>query len=454
LVKFFFNFFKGNKRTVKAKKNILASFLIKGVSIIIGFLLIRITLRYLDKTEYGIWLTLTSFLTWFTFFEIGLGNGLKNKLAESLAKKDYHLGRIYVSTTYAILTIVIGIVSLIFFIANFFIDWTLILNTPKEMISELTILSSIVFGFFFLRFVLKLIGIVLYADQRPAVANSFGPIGNLIVLIIIFILTKTTDGSLIYLGWTLSLIPVLVLIIASIYFYQTDYKKIAPSMKYVVFSYSRDLFTLGVKFFIIQISALVMFQSSNIIIAQFFGPSEVTSYNIGYKLFSVISMLFNIIVTPFWAAYTEAWVKKDILWIKRTVNNMFKIWLGFIFLGVFLLFISIPFFNFWIGKEEMIDIPISFKLKVALMIYFLLFTFGNIFNTFINGVGKIKVQMYSLLLGAFLFIPISFFLIKELKWGIESVVIASILANFYSPLIAPYQYYKIINNKANGIWNQ
>ncbi len=451
---FIVNFFKGNKRTVKAKKNILASFFIKGISIIIGFLLIRITLRYLDKTEYGIWLTLTSFLIWFTFFEIGLGNGLKNKLAESLAKRDYHLGRIYVSTTYAILTIVIGVVSLIFFIANFFIDWTLILNTPKEMISELTILSSIVFGFFFLRFVLKLIGIVLYADQRPAVANSFGPIGNLLVLIIVFILTKTTDGSLVLLGWTLSLIPVLVLIIASIYFYQTDYKKIAPSMKYVEFSYSRDLFTLGVKFFIIQISALIMFQSSNIIIAQFFGPSEVTSYNIGYKLFSVISMLFNIIVTPFWAAYTEAWVKKDILWIKRTVNNMFKIWVGFIFLGVILLFISVPFFNFWIGKEQMVDIPISFKLKVALMVYFLLFTFGNIFNTFINGVGKIKVQMYSLLLGAFLFIPISFFLIKELKWGIESVVIASILANFYSPLIAPYQYYKIINNKANGIWNQ
>ncbi len=451
---FIYNFFKGNKRTIKAKKNIVASFLIKGVSIVIGFILIRITLRYLDKTEYGIWLTLTSFLTWFTFFEIGLGNGLKNKLAEAIARKDYHLGRIYVSTTYAILTIVIGAVSLIFLIANFFIDWTLILNTPKEMIHELTILSSIVFGFFFLRFVLKLIGIVLYADQRPAVANSFGPIGNLLVLIIIFVLTKTTDGSLVVLGWTLSLIPVLVLIIASIYFYQTDYKKIAPSVEYVKFSYSKDLFTLGVKFFIIQISALIMFQSSNIIIAQFFGPSEVTSYNIGYKLFSVIMMLFNIIVTPFWAAYTEAWVKKDILWIKKTVNNILKIWVGFIFIGVFLLIISVPFFNFWIGKEEMQDISISFKLKVALMIYFLVFTFGNIFNTFINGVGKIKVQMYSLLIGAFLFIPIAFFLIKELKWGIESVVIASILANFYSPLIAPYQYYKIVNEKAHGIWNK
>lgn len=451
---FFYNFLKGHQRTIKAKKNIIASFIIKGASIIIGFLLIRITLKYLDKTEYGIWLTLTSFLTWFTFFEIGLGNGLKNKLAEALATKNYNLGRIYVSTTYALLTIIIGIVSMIFFVVNFFIDWTVILNTPKGMLHELTILSSIVFGLFFLRFVLKLIGIVLFADQKPAIANSFGPIGNFLILILIYILTKTTEGSLVLLGWVLSLVPVLVLIGASIFFYHTEYKKIAPSIKYVKFSYSKDLLGLGVKFFIIQISALIMFQSSNIIIAQFFGPSEVTSYNIAYKLFSVITMLFNIIVTPFWAAYTEAWVKKDTVWIKKTVNNIFKIWLGFIILGIFLLLISIPFFNFWIGNDEMTDINISLQLKVALLIYFLLFTFGNIFNTFINGVGKIKMQMYSLLIGSFLFVPIAFFLINELKWGIESVVIASILANFYSPIIAPLQYYKIINNKAYGIWNK
>ena len=180
-------FFKGHQRTVKAKKNIIASLLIKGLSIIIGFLMVRITLSYLEPTKYGIWLTLASFLGWFTFFEIGLGSGLKNKLAEALATQNYKLAKIYVSTTYAILSIVIGIVSIIFFVSNFFIDWTVILNTDKQMIFELTNVTFVVFGFFFLRFVIKLIDIVLTADQRPAIANSFGPIGNLIALILIYI---------------------------------------------------------------------------------------------------------------------------------------------------------------------------------------------------------------------------------------------------------------------------
>ncbi len=142
------SFFEGHKRTVNAKKNIVASFAIKGLSIIVGFLMIRVTLDYLDQTKYGIWLTLSSFLTWFSFFEIGLGGGLRNKLAEALAVKDYKLGKSYVSTTYAILAIVISAAAVIFFIANVFIDWTVVLNTDEELGPELSSLALIVFGFF------------------------------------------------------------------------------------------------------------------------------------------------------------------------------------------------------------------------------------------------------------------------------------------------------------------
>jgi O-antigen/teichoic acid export membrane protein len=454
LVKKIKEFFKGNERSVKAKKNVIGSFIVKGFSIIIGFLLIPLTLDYLEEEKYGIWLTLTAFLGWFTFFEIGLGNGLKNRLAEALAVKDYKLGKTYVSTTYAILGIVVSIVALIFFVANFFIDWTVILNTDKNMSKELSIIALIVFGFFFLRFVIKLIGIVLAADQRPAIANAFGPIGNFLSLILIYILTLTTKGSLIYLAWILSVVPVLVLVVATIYFYKNDYKEIAPSIKYVKFKYAKDLLNLGFKFFFIQISALIMFQSSEIIIAQFYGPAEVTPFNIAYKLFSVIMMVFTIIISPFWAAYTEAWVTKDISWIKNTTKNLLYVWGGMVVLALILFLSSDLFFDFWIGEDKMKTIIISDRLKVALLLYFLLFTFGGVFNMFINGVGKLSVQMYSLIIGVIIFIPTALFFIKYLHWGIESVVVATIVANFYSPFIAPIQYFKLVNQRAHGIWNK
>jgi Na+-driven multidrug efflux pump len=73
---------------------------------------------------------------------------------------------------------------------------------------------------------------------------------------------------------------------------------------------------------------------------------------------------------------------------------------------------------------------------------------------FINGVGKVLLQTYCLVLGVILFIPSIYFFIEYLGWGIEGVVMSVIIANFYSLFVAPIQYYKIINNKAHGIWNR
>lgn len=443
-------FSAGHTRSNKLKKNIIASFFIKGASIIIGFLMVPLCLKYLDQTRYGIWLTMASFLGWFTFFEIGLGSGLRNKLAESLAIKDYKKGKIYVSTTYAILSMIALIVAIAFAFINPFLNWTKILNTDPALYVELKILALIVFNFFFLRFVLKLIGIVLYADQKPAFANAIGPTGNLLSLLIVFILTKTTKGSLIYLGTTLSIMPVFVMLITSIILYSKKYKTIAPSFKNIQMKYAKDLLNLGVKFFVIQISGLIMFQTSNIIIAQFFGPAQVTPYSIAYKLFSTMNMVFAIIVMPFWSAFTEAWTVKDIDWIKRSIKKLLKVWFLLVIFGLLLLIFSPFIYRIWVGKS----IQIPFILSALLFIYFSLFTFGGVFNMFINGVGKIKLQLNCAVIGASIFFPLAFILIKYTKLGISGLVISMIISNFYGPILTPIQYMKIISKKDKGIWGK
>lgn len=108
---------KGHSRSVNAKKNILASFLIRGCSIAVSLILVPLTIHYVNPTQYGIWLTLSSIISWFGFFDIGFGNGLRNKFTEALAKDQHKLARIYVSTTYAILTIIIIIVLILFFVS-------------------------------------------------------------------------------------------------------------------------------------------------------------------------------------------------------------------------------------------------------------------------------------------------------------------------------------------------
>ncbi|MEO7043906.1 MAG: hypothetical protein ABI091_01275, partial [Ferruginibacter sp.] len=168
---------KGQERSIKAKKNIIAAFLIRGGSIIISLFLVPLTIHYVSPGQYGIWITLSSIIGWFGFFDIGFGNGLRNKFAESVAKGEHEQARIYVSTTYAILVIIIAIVLLLFFLINPFLNWSKILNTPAAMAGELSTLALIVFSFFCLQFVLQLITTVLTANQQPAKASLFNFFG-------------------------------------------------------------------------------------------------------------------------------------------------------------------------------------------------------------------------------------------------------------------------------------
>ena len=437
---------KGHNRSVKAKKNIIASFLIKGISIGVSLFLVPLTIHYLNPSRYGIWLTLSSIVGWFGFFDIGFGNGLRNKFAECVAKGEYDNARKYVSTTYAILSIIIAIIIVIYLSISPFLNWSKILNTPADMAGELSVLAMIVFLFFCLQFVLQLITTIIIANQQPAKASLFNFFGTLLSLLIIFILTKTTAGNLIYLGVAFSVTPVLVLTASSIWFYTHEYKMYAPSIKYVDFSFARNLMTLGLKFFAIQIAFVIFYQTDNIIIAQIFGPAEVTPYNIAYKYFGIIPMVFGIIITPFWSAFTEAWSKKDLPWIESIIRKLKRVWLAIFACAIIMVLLSNFFYQLWVGKE----IQVSFKMSVVMAIYVVLNTWNSIFSNFLNGVGKIKLQLYLAMIGCVINIPLAVFLGKHL--GIYGVILSTTIISSFSAVLLPLEYSKLI--KSNTLATQ
>lgn len=447
---FIINFFSGHERSVKAKKNIIVSFGLKGFSIIIGFLLVPLTLNYLNPTKYGIWLTLSSIIGWFGFFDIGLGNGLRNKLTEALALNDHKLAKTYVSTTYITLSIIIGSIYILFLSINPFLNWSKILNTTPEMAGDLSGIALIVFTFFSLRFILKLIGVILTANQLLAYNNAFGPIGNFIAFISIYYITKFSHDNLLYVSVIYSAAPVIVLILASIFFFNGKYKYLKPSFKSVDFKYIKLLAGLGIKFFILQIVVLVVFTTDNMIITQILGPAEVTPYNIAYKYLSMPVMLFGIITGPYWSAYTDAITKSDIKWIKNSMNKLIKIWFLNVVGVIVLLAISQYFYLMWVGDK--VEIP--FILSAFMGLYAIIRTETSVFGTFINGVGKIKLQMYYGIIAMVINIPISVFFARNLEMGSAGVILGTCISLAPGFVLGPIQYFKIINNKATGIWNK
>jgi len=421
---------------------------LKSISILSSFVLVPITLNYLDKEKYGLWLTISSLIGWFNFFDIGLGNGLRNKLAEAFAVKDYKLGKIYISTTYFLLCIIILILYILFIVINNFVNWSLLLNTGAELNEQLRIVAIIVFTFFSLSFILKLIGVIFIADQYSAVNDSFNTFSSLISLSVIYFLTKITSGNLVYISIIYSASPVIVLIIASIYSFNKKYPLLKPSIKSIKIKYSKELAGLGVKFFILQIAVVIIFSTDNLIITQILGPSEVTIYNIAFKYFSIATMGFTIVMTPFWSAFTEAYIKKEFDWIKKSVKNILRIWMLLVIGILFLLLFSDTFYGIWVGD----NIKIPFLLSTFMAFFAVISTWNNIFVFFINGIGKIKLQVLLSSFGMIINIPLSIFFAKNLGMGSAGVILGTCLTLSLGAITSPLQYMKIINGNAQGIW--
>ena len=447
--KIFLHFrFTGTLRSVNAKENIIFLFIFNGFNFLFNLLIVRLTLDYLGKTEYGIWLTLSSILTWFNYLDFGLGNGLRNKLAEALAHDDLRSAKIYVSTTYAVFSSIILSIIIVFIIIYRFIDWLEIFKASPYLENSLKTLVLLSVIFFLIQFVLRLLTVVINADQKTALNGFFSFSINLLTVILIYVLLKITSPSILLLGAGSTFIPVLVFVFASYIFFKKKYKAISPSIKSVKFSNLKDLLGLGLQFFIIQVAGLILFATDNMIITQLFGPSDVTVYNIAYKYFNYIPIVFYVILTPMWSAYTEAYVKDDIEWIRNTINKILKFWIFLCIVVIIMIFGANWVYNLWLGSK----IKVPLLLTILMGFFAIVSNWNNIFAYFINGVGKIRLQFYYSIFVAVINIPLSIYFAKNLNMGISGVIAATCLCLSIGAIWVPIQYFKIINKKATGIW--
>lgn len=450
ILKLYFKFGIKSERTKKITKHIGQSFLYKIGSIVANFLLVPIAIGYLDQVNYGIWLTLTSFISWFSFFDIGLGNGLRNKFAEARVRRDEVSARSYVSTAYFTIAGISFLIFLIFLAISYFVNWSKIFNTSPALEGQLSILILIVFAFFCIQLLAKLIVNIYQAEQDHSIQNRIQFITQMVTLLLVWLLTKTEGNSLLIFGTIFSLIPVIVLVGLNFLSFNLKFKNYKPALRYWSKDHLKDITGLGVKFFVVQMAAMVIFSTDNFLISHFFSPKEVVPYNIVFKYFSILTIAYTIIVTPFWSSFTESYANRDFEWIKESIRNIQKIWFCVPFILFIMILVSHQFYFLWVGDQ----VVISTSLNVSIAVYVWIYTFGMVYNYFLNGTGKIKLHLIVSVIIMFLNIPISWLLAIYFDWGIPGVVLGSSLCILMNSVYMPYQCYLLINEKAYGIWQR
>lgn len=437
------------QRTQTVLVNTFWSLFFKGVSILTSFLLVPLCLKAMSQKEYGIALTVTAIVNWISFFDVGIGNGLRTKLGQALAEGDLMTGKKYVSTAYYYISLICLGLLLLYGGLHSFIDWHSFLNVKPEEAPNLPSCIFLVIAIFALRFILQLISMVLLADQRSYLNDSILPIANVMTLGVVFFLYRYGKTNLQSVMLTTVAMPAGVLLLYTFWLFNGRYKPLRPSRKSVSTALRKGLLTLGWQFFLLQMCVLIVFSTSEVLIAKLYSVEQVTTFNIASKYYGFSFLLANMVIGPLWGAFTNAWYQKDVAWIVSVIRRMHALNFLLLIANGVLFMAATPLLKLWLGKEA----PISTGLALSLIFYNTQLIFNNVFALFLNAVGKLKVQVITSVIGAAINIPITIVLVENTNLGLASIGLANLISLVPSSIFTSVQANRLLKTSVPGKTN-
>lgn len=408
------------------------SALYKILSAVLSFVSAPLLLHCLGDEKYGIWATILSFISWIYYCDLGIGNGLRNKLASTIVIGDKEASKKYLGTAYVLITgISLGVFVFIFvFYSIFDIGNWLEIELSGENI-QVCLIAAMFFAC--VNFVMSLVNNILFAMQKASCVNFFSCISQLLFVILLVFYSITGVNTILLFAIGEGLSQLIKNIIETLFVFK-KYPELKFSLKDYDKNYTSGILSFGLQMFIVQIAALVLNSTDNILITKILGAAEVTPYNFCYKYFNMIQTLYVALIMPLLSAYTAAYTLKDTQWIYKSLKKNILL-LGIFSVGsIIAAVIFKPFTVVWLQKNIYFE-PI---LIVCTLIYFILLMFSHVFSTFLTGISCIKETTIATVIGTILNIPASVFLAKNIGLGTSGVVLGSAVSLSCTVMIGPY----------------
>lgn len=395
------------KKDRKMFNNILGTTVVKAISLLLNIYSITAYLHFFcgDKVIYGVWLTIISMLNWVVTFDLGIGNGLRNKLASAIAEGNKEKQRQLVSSAFILLFVVSVVVYIICCVIFNFVNWNVILNVEEQIVSNCVLKKSVMIAFcgLIIHFVLKLSVSILYAFKETTIGSLVTLSINLLIVIYAIIFRKQEPEIAILnisIAYAVTLVVPLFVLTVFLFAKKMNYAK--PSIKFYDRKDAIGILSLGGQFFAVQLLLLLINSTNEFIITQIEGPQSVVIYNIYFRLFSAVIALFSVIVNPIWSSISISFAEKDIdgiKWRKRTITNMAILFS----VGCFILslILQIPVNILYSSSGVVVDIRYSlcFALFSSVMIMI------SATSCIENGINDLKPQIIGNSIAALLKIP-------------------------------------------------
>lgn len=433
-----------NEKLYKSRKKIflLGTGAIYGklaVSTIVGIISVPIGLHYFGPLRYGVWIVISSIFAYLSLSNFGIGAAVLTLIGQFHDPFDQ---RIILRRSIGLLT-AIGIIfiTLTVCVSYLFPGWIAILGkVPSDLQGEATKTTFILIILYFIQFPVIVFGPTFSGLQEIYWTQIYDSLSAAVRLVSL-IATILIRGNLVTLALFTGFGVLSVGVISGIHLFLT-HPDIRPRLIEQVANTSPScqlIFTSGIRFFLMGIAVLVIYNTDNLIISHYLGPLAVTSYAITFQLFT---MGFSIITAGnlvLWPMHAHAVSSEDWTWIQQTCNctcQLLVILGGLLWIGG-IAFVQ-EFITLWVGPAGYSGLVVI----IALGGYGYMLSLVNTYVMLLNGLNRNKNVVIIGALEAVFNLGISLILVKKL--GIGGVALGTFLATLMTsfwllPLDIRYQ---------------
>ncbi len=396
-------------RSLERSRNIaltaMSAMLAKVIAMIVPLVTVRLTLSYMGEEIYGLWSTVTTFFTLFTFADLGLGSGLQTELSKASAFEDKTVSKRLVSSTYVMLTVVSAVLILVFLIVYPFINWAKVINAETE--NTIAIVGSVVLAIVipkFLNIPLALIQRTQTAMQEGYRTNLWQCVGNFLSLVFV-IAVYYLDLGVLTMIWLSSLITVIVAFVNMVVYFKFQRPELAPKLSMFDKTICKRMFSTGVQFLVLSIFTSLSLSIDNYIVAHTCSLADVTPYSVMYKIVHLISVITVMLSTPLWAANGEAMQRGEYGWVKKATKKIVLISFSFSAVASAALFVLIKPALFIVTDGV---VTADYSLLLAMCLMQMAVSVTSPFFMTLNAARIIKFQIATYFIYAIVSLPLKF----------------------------------------------
>lgn len=417
---------------ISVLKSILGSSFFKISSSLISFITVPLLLKGLGTTDYGTWVTLTALIVWLNIFDFGSGYSLKNRVSESIVEKDYSSLQVLLAGTIQFYIASTFIMLLVFIVCLFTVS-ALKNNILLSLILYIPIIS--IFPFNVGNFVLQ-------GLKKFNLLNFILFLQSFVWLIIIILFSYDIILLDIY---KIALFYGITYIVARSFIFFISLNHLKFKWKQLLnisnFKASKKSLLVGGRFFLLQISSLILFSIGNIMTYSNLGVDNVAQFDTINKLFLVGMTFFNLIISVFWSEISHAKALKDKVKLFKIKNQLLLISLLFSVGTCVVSYFMPAIIPYW--TKGVINVELLQLLPFVVLVIIQYFSYSG--AVILNAFEDLNMQVILSIVSALLIIPIAKYFFN-INFGIGSMPLASSLVILPTLVYVLYKSNKCINS--------